>query len=257
MDLTATRLDADTIARPTTKPSGRREGAKRETSRAKSADRARALRVEFEALAAGLREELAPAGVLDSIYVERAIVAAWRLREAAEADRSALLLGLGADSIGLLDRHADDLRRVADRADRSLLRALDALAEVRGGHESRWGRAARLDTRVVLLDEATSPDDLPIDPMPVAEFSPPDAEIADPAADAAAEDLPPTRWQDRLVFDFNISGDSPVVRGTWVTVAQVVTLIVDGQTRADLLRSHPELTEEDIRVCLAYEADLG
>ena len=60
------------------------------------------------------------------------------------------------------------------------------------------------------------------------------------------------RWQDRLVFDENVSDDSPVVKGTWVTVSQVVTRIVDGFTWADILRTHPELTEDDIRVCLAF-----
>ena len=66
------------------------------------------------------------------------------------------------------------------------------------------------------------------------------------------DDEPADRWQDRLVFDFNVSETSPVVKGTWVTVGHVVSLIVDGWTWADILRTHPELTEDDIRVCLAY-----
>jgi uncharacterized protein (DUF433 family) len=60
------------------------------------------------------------------------------------------------------------------------------------------------------------------------------------------------RWQRRLVFDPCVSEDSPVVKGTWVTVSQVVSLVVDGWTWSDILRAHPELTEDDIRVCLAY-----
>ena len=59
-------------------------------------------------------------------------------------------------------------------------------------------------------------------------------------------------WRDRLVFDFEVSDISPVVKGTWITVAHVVSLIVDGWTWADILRSHPELTEDDIRTCVAY-----
>jgi uncharacterized protein (DUF433 family) len=31
-------------------------------------------------------------------------------------------------------------------------------------------------------------------------------------------------------------------------------MIVDGWTWTDVLRSHPELTEDDIRICLAYTA---
>ena len=55
-----------------------------------------------------------------------------------------------------------------------------------------------------------------------------------------------------LVMDPSVSDTSPVVKGTWVTVGHVVSLIVDGWTWGDILRTHPELTEEDIRVCLAY-----
>ena len=59
-------------------------------------------------------------------------------------------------------------------------------------------------------------------------------------------------WRDRLVFDFDVSDISPVVRGTWITVSHVVSLIVDGWTWADILRAHPELLEADIRTCVAY-----
>lgn len=63
------------------------------------------------------------------------------------------------------------------------------------------------------------------------------------------------RWGHRLAFDFNVSETSPVVKGTWVTVAHVVELIVDGWSWADVLRTHPELVEDDVRACLAYTVD--
>ena len=55
-----------------------------------------------------------------------------------------------------------------------------------------------------------------------------------------------------LSWDHNISDLSPVITGTWITVSQIVTLVVDGYTWADILRSHPELTEEGIRTALSY-----
>jgi uncharacterized protein (DUF433 family) len=58
--------------------------------------------------------------------------------------------------------------------------------------------------------------------------------------------------QNRLVFDLDVSDISPVVKGTWITVGHVVSLIVDGWAWSDILRSHPELTEDDIRTCVAY-----
>ena len=67
-------------------------------------------------------------------------------------------------------------------------------------------------------------------------------------------DKPLPHWQDRLVMDLNISEDSPVVKGTWVTVSQIVSQLLYGYTWADITKSHPELTEEDIRICLSYAA---
>jgi uncharacterized protein (DUF433 family) len=79
----------------------------------------------------------------------------------------------------------------------------------------------------------------------------------DPAIGAGATapqgaDQLDVRWKGRLRFDTDVSEDSPVIEGTWVTVAQVISLIVDGWTWSDILRAHPELSEDDIRVCLAF-----
>src|SRR5438270_136261 len=59
-------------------------------------------------------------------------------------------------------------------------------------------------------------------------------------------------WRDRLILDTTGREATPVVKGTWVTVAQVVSFVVDGWSWSDILRTHPELTEADIRACLAY-----
>jgi uncharacterized protein (DUF433 family) len=69
---------------------------------------------------------------------------------------------------------------------------------------------------------------------------------------AQSDDAIPGRWQGRLTFDRDVSEDSPVVKGTLVTVNHVVSLILDGWTYADIIRAHPDLTEDDIRACLAY-----
>jgi len=63
-------------------------------------------------------------------------------------------------------------------------------------------------------------------------------------------------WRDRLAFDRDLCATSPVVRGTWITAAQVVALItVLGRTWGDVLRAHPELTEDDIRACLMWSIE--
>ena len=61
-----------------------------------------------------------------------------------------------------------------------------------------------------------------------------------------------SQWRDRLVLDPEVSEHSPVVKGTWVTASHVVSLIIDGWAWSDILRSHPELTEDDIRSCVSF-----
>ena len=62
-------------------------------------------------------------------------------------------------------------------------------------------------------------------------------------------------WRDRLTMDATVSEVSPIIRGTWITVDQVINRVIDGWNWDDLLRSHPELTVEDIRACLAYKIE--
>ena len=66
---------------------------------------------------------------------------------------------------------------------------------------------------------------------------------------------PRAAWRDRLVLDPEVSPTSPVVRGTWVTVAQVVSLVIDGWSWERILRAFPELTTDDIRACLSYSVE--
>lgn len=61
----------------------------------------------------------------------------------------------------------------------------------------------------------------------------------------------PVPWREHLAIDPKVSESSPVVRGTRVTAARVITLVIDGWSCADILRAHPELTVDDIRACMA------
>lgn len=77
-----------------------------------------------------------------------------------------------------------------------------------------------------------------------------EAELASHRAETA--DAAPER-SGRLVMDEEISDSSPVIEGTWVTVTQVVSRVVDGWSWAEILRGYPELVEADIRACLDYD----
>jgi len=50
-------------------------------------------------------------------------------------------------------------------------------------------------------------------------------------------------------------GGRPCIRGMRITVADVLGWLAAGLSHEQILSDYPELTEEDIRACLAYAAD--
>ena len=50
-------------------------------------------------------------------------------------------------------------------------------------------------------------------------------------------------------------GGRPCVRGMRIAVADVLGWLAGGMTHEQILSDYPELTEADIRACLAYAAD--
>ena len=62
-------------------------------------------------------------------------------------------------------------------------------------------------------------------------------------------------YHQRIVLDPEIRFGKPVVRGTRMTVGDVLGYLAGGMSENDLLSEFPVLTREDIRACLAYAAD--
>jgi uncharacterized protein (DUF433 family) len=50
-------------------------------------------------------------------------------------------------------------------------------------------------------------------------------------------------------------GGKPCVRGTRMTVTDVLEYLAGGMTEGEILAEFPDLTAEDIRACLAFAAD--
>lgn len=59
---------------------------------------------------------------------------------------------------------------------------------------------------------------------------------------------------DRIVSDPTILGGKPIVRGTRISVEFLLELIASGGAIADIVRSYPFLTEEDLRQAVAFAA---
>jgi uncharacterized protein (DUF433 family) len=60
---------------------------------------------------------------------------------------------------------------------------------------------------------------------------------------------------DRISLDSSIRFGKPCVRGTRITVGDVLGYLAAGEDETQLLKEFPQLKPEDIRACLAYAAE--
>lgn len=60
---------------------------------------------------------------------------------------------------------------------------------------------------------------------------------------------------DRIVVDPEVRFGKPTVRGTRITVGDVLGYLAEGMTEEQIVGDFPQLSIEDIRACLAFAAD--
>lgn len=65
-----------------------------------------------------------------------------------------------------------------------------------------------------------------------------------------------TAYHERIATDPNVMVGKPVVQGTRIPVSAVLRQLAVALDLRDLFEAYPRLTEEDVRACLAYAADL-
>lgn len=58
-----------------------------------------------------------------------------------------------------------------------------------------------------------------------------------------------------ITIDPNKRSGKPCIRGTRMTVTDVLEYLAGGMTPEELIAEFPDLTLEDIRACLAFAAD--
>ena len=63
--------------------------------------------------------------------------------------------------------------------------------------------------------------------------------------------------QERITSDPTVAAGAPIIRGTQVTVREVLDRLARGHTSAEIIAAFPQLTSEDISAALAYAADLA
>jgi uncharacterized protein (DUF433 family) len=60
---------------------------------------------------------------------------------------------------------------------------------------------------------------------------------------------------DRITIDRSVRFGKPCVRGTRITVGDVLSYLAAGMTDEQILAEFTQLTREDVRACLAYAAE--
>ena len=62
-------------------------------------------------------------------------------------------------------------------------------------------------------------------------------------------------YQNLITIEPGRRGGRPTIRGMRITVADVLGWLAAGMSSEQIIAEYPELTDDDIRACLAYAAD--
>ncbi len=62
-------------------------------------------------------------------------------------------------------------------------------------------------------------------------------------------------YQEYITIEPDKRGGKPCIRGLRITVYDILDYLASGMTADEILADFPDLTDEDIRACLAFAAD--
>ena len=66
--------------------------------------------------------------------------------------------------------------------------------------------------------------------------------------------MAPMSYQDRIVVDPEIRGGKPCIKGTRITVYDILEYLAGGMSEDDMLRDFQGIAREDIRAALEFAA---
>jgi len=61
-------------------------------------------------------------------------------------------------------------------------------------------------------------------------------------------------WRERILINPAVRSGKPCVKGTRITVYDILEYLAGGMSEDDILKDFPDLTREDIRACLSFAA---
>ena len=65
----------------------------------------------------------------------------------------------------------------------------------------------------------------------------------------------PMNYQDVITIDSGKRGGRPCIRGMRIAVSDVLGWLAVGRSHTEIIDDFPELTEEDVRACLAFATE--
>jgi uncharacterized protein (DUF433 family) len=63
------------------------------------------------------------------------------------------------------------------------------------------------------------------------------------------------QYQGLITIEPGKRGGKPCIRGLRITVYDILEYLASGMSEDEILRDFPDLTQQDIRACLAFAAD--
>ena len=62
------------------------------------------------------------------------------------------------------------------------------------------------------------------------------------------------KFEDRITMTPGVRSGKPCIKGTRITVYDVLEYLAGGMTEKEILADFPDLTAEDVKACLAFAA---
>ncbi len=62
------------------------------------------------------------------------------------------------------------------------------------------------------------------------------------------------KFEDRITVTPGVRSGKPCIKGTRITVYDVLEYLAGGMTEKEILADFPDLTTEDVKACLAFAA---
>lgn len=60
---------------------------------------------------------------------------------------------------------------------------------------------------------------------------------------------------ERIILDPEVRSGKPVIRGTRITISDILEYLAGGMSQEEILADFPDLTSEDIRAALTFAAE--